>query len=122
VLVSGAAPVDGAPTGPRWSPLYFDYGINEWVRSVTRPTEIDGRYAASLGHDLLVQDLIDRVVRSDIDGAYNVLLDGQGNLIAHPAYMPAIQAHSGAIAIEATGEPLLTALRVREGTVRRRRR
>ncbi len=111
VLVTGA-PEDGALVqGPQWSPLYFDYGINEWVVSVTLPVSVDGQDSAALGHDLLVQDLIDRVVRSDIDGAYNVLIDGDGNLIAHPAYMPAIQAHSGAIAIDETHDDLLVELR-----------
>ncbi len=95
---------------PVWSPLYFDYGVNQWVVSVTRPVVEGGSWIGSLGHDLYVQDLIDRVVRGDIDGAYNVLIDQKGMLIAHPDLMPAIQAHGGAIAIDPAVDPLLAEL------------
>lgn len=109
VLIAGVLNADDPDTA-QWSGLYFDYGVNEWVVSVTRAVVHNGRQIASIGHDILVDDLIQRVVTSDIDGTYNILIDRDGRLIAHPRFMQAIQAHGGAIDISATDEPLLMEL------------
>ncbi|MEM1044507.1 MAG: ATP-binding protein [Pseudomonadota bacterium] len=109
VVVSGRRE-SGPSTGIRWSGLYYDYGVRRWVVSVTRPVVVEGRHIASVGHDLMLQDLIDRTVTSDIEGAYNLLFDSAGNLIAHPRFMEAIQARGGALAVADTDDDHLKAL------------
>jgi len=109
VVVAGT-PSAEAGDGPRWSGLYFDYAVQDWVVSVTRAVHAGEHYVATVGHDLLLQDLIERVVTSDIDGAYNLLIDQKGRLIAHPDFMGAIQAHSGAIPIAESEDAHLQSL------------
>lgn len=105
----GALVVSGTGTEPpepgiRWSGLYYDYGVGEWVVSVVNAVWVDGRYVGTVGHDLLLSDLFARVIETDIEGAESMLVDRDGRLIAHPRFMEAIQASSGGIAIGDTEE------------------
>jgi hypothetical protein len=95
------------PTHERWSDLYFDYGVNDWVVSVTRPIVAQGRHLISVGHDILLHDLIARAVQTDLNGAYSFLFSEDGRLIAHPIFMDAIQAKGGSLSIRDTKDPSL---------------
>ncbi|MEZ0169974.1 PAS-domain containing protein [Microvirga sp. TS319] len=97
----------GSSTKERWSELYFDYGINDWLVSVTRPALLDNRPAIQIGQDILVHDLIGRAMSTDVDGTYNILFSDEGRIIAHPRFMDAIQARSGSLPISETGDPRL---------------
>ena len=103
VLVTGP-PADAPADRETWSELYFDYGVSDWLVSVTRPVLSQGRHVASVGHDLMLHDLIDRTVSSNLKGTYNFLVSEQGRLIAHPQFMEAIQARSGVLLVEETGD------------------
>ena len=106
VLVLGEA--RPAPAGgQQWSDLYFDYGVNDWLVSATEPVISDGRHLLSVGQDILLHELIERTLRSDLEGTYNLIFRADGRLIAHPRYMEAIQAQSGALAIQDAGDPHL---------------
>jgi PAS domain S-box-containing protein len=94
-------------TKERWSGLYFDYAVNDWMASVTRPVVGPERHLVSIGHDIMLHELINRVLGSDLQGTYNVLFDEQGRLIAHPRYMDAIQTKNGALTVKDTGDPHL---------------
>jgi PAS domain S-box-containing protein len=106
VLVANTGSIGNA-VKERWSELYFDYGINDWLVSVTRPALLDGRPAIQIGQDILVHDLIGRAVSTDLDGTYNILFSEEGRIIAHPRFMDAIQARSGSLPISETGDPRL---------------
>ncbi|RAH99011.1 hypothetical protein DLJ53_25635 [Acuticoccus sediminis] len=95
---------------PHWSRLYFDYGMNEWVVSVTQAVWDGDRYVALVGHDLLLAELIERVVSEDKSGIYNLLFDPEGNLLAHPRFMEAIQASGGALPVRETEDEHLKAV------------
>jgi PAS domain S-box-containing protein len=114
LLLEGKNPVlvAGAPTAPssekeRWSELYFDYGTNEWLVSVTRPASDDGRTLIQVGQDILMQDLLGRAVNAELRGTHNLLFSQDGRLIAHPRFMDAIQARSGSLPIAEAGDPHL---------------
>ena len=92
------------PAGRRWSDLYFDYGVNDWLVSVTEPVVAGERHLLSVGHDILLRELIARTLASEIEGTYEILVARDGRLIAHPEYMEAIQATSGALFVEQTGD------------------
>ena len=81
----------------RWSRLYFDYGINDWLVSATHDVVEDGHVVLTVGHDLLLKDLFERTLSPWREGSYNMIVDRTGRLIAHPQYMEAIQATSGAL-------------------------
>jgi PAS domain S-box-containing protein len=106
VVVAGAAA--GVPVErQRWSDLYFDYGVNDWLVSVTRPVVGQGRHLISVGSDILLHDLIERAIQADPNGTYNFLFSEDGRLIAHPYFMEAIKARSGSLRIQETGDPTL---------------
>ena len=88
----------------RWSDLYFDYGVNDWMVSAMEPVNRDGLHLISVGHDILLRDLIERTLTSEVDETYNVLFRRDGRLIAHPRYMDAIQAQGGTLAIQEAGD------------------
>lgn len=92
------------PEAVSWSDLYYDYGVNDWMVSAVRPVNHTGGYVLSLGLDVLLSDLRDRVVASDAGGTYSLLFDRDGRLIAHPRYMEAILARSGGLSIDETGD------------------
>lgn len=92
------------PTQEKWSGLYFDYGINDWLVSVTRPAVADARPLLQIGQDILVHDLIGRAASADLGGTYNVLFSEDGQIIAHPRFMDAIQARSGSLPVSETGD------------------
>ncbi|WP_445504760.1 PAS-domain containing protein [Microvirga sp. G4-2] len=106
VLVAGTGAIADS-VKERWSELYFDYGINDWLVSVTRPALLDGRPAIQIGQDILVHDLIGRAVSTDLGGTYNILFSEEGRIIAHPRFMDAIQARSGSLPISETGDAKL---------------
>jgi len=106
VLIASTGSV-GNSGRERWSELYFDYGINDWLVSVTRPALLENRPAIQIGQDILVHDLIGRAASTNLDGTYNILFSEEGRIIAHPRFMDAIQARSGSLPISETGDPRL---------------
>ncbi|MGW8126899.1 MAG: hypothetical protein ACWGG5_00145 [Stenotrophomonas sp.] len=42
-----------------WTPVYLDRQANTWMVSVIKPLDWQGRWVGTLGHDVLVQSLID---------------------------------------------------------------
>ncbi|MEM8811654.1 MAG: ATP-binding protein [Pseudomonadota bacterium] len=94
----------------RWSDLYFDYGINDWMVSAAIGVNDEDGHVVTIGHDLVLHDLMERVGSEDLAGAYNVLMTGAGDLIAHPNYMDAIQAAGRALPSEQVTSPALKAM------------
>lgn len=98
----------GGPAGvTRWSEPYLDYGAREWVVSATRGVDVDGRRVATLGQDLLLEELFQRTAARAADGTYGMIMAADGRLIAHPDYMLAIRAQSRAIDARASGDDRL---------------
>lgn len=95
------------PTEAIWSDLYFDYGARDWLVSVTEPVVVESVPMLTVGHDVLLHDLIERALTSNIDGTYTTIFRPDGRLIVHPRYMESIQARGGALTIEDTGDPEL---------------
>ena len=106
VLVLGEARPP-PPDGQQWSDLYYDYGVNDWMVSATQPVSEGERYLLSVGQDILLRELIERTLKSGLEGTSNLIFRADGRLIAHPRYMEAIQAQSGALSIQEAGDPHL---------------
>ncbi|WP_230531548.1 ATP-binding protein [Microvirga roseola] len=108
IVVAGAsAPLPIVDRQERWSELYFDYGINDWLVSTVRPAFADGTLLIQVGQDILMHDLLGRALSEDLKGTYNLLFSDSGELIAHPRFMDAIQARSGSLPIAETKDPHL---------------
>jgi two-component system NtrC family sensor kinase len=67
-----------------WSGIYKDPSTRKWMVSVITPLDMEGRHVATLGHDLFLDELMERTIRSKMSGTYNLLFREDGQLIAHP--------------------------------------
>jgi C4-dicarboxylate-specific signal transduction histidine kinase len=67
-----------------WTGIYEDVPSQKWMVSVTTPLDRDGRHVATIGHDVLLAELMDRTIRINLPGTYNFIFRDNGELIAHP--------------------------------------
>ncbi|WP_245768474.1 ATP-binding protein [Stigmatella aurantiaca] len=67
-----------------WTGIYEDEPSKLWLSSCTTPLDLDGRHVASVGSDVLLEELMDRTLSDHLPGAYNVLFRDDGQLVAHP--------------------------------------
>ncbi|MBU3918068.1 PAS domain-containing protein, partial [bacterium] len=74
-----------------WTGVFVDKISGELMVSVETPVYTENRHIATIGHDITLNDLVDRTVNENIKGAYNILLRSDGRLIAHPDKMDVIR-------------------------------
>ena len=91
-----------------WSDLYFDYGVKDWLVSAVEPLTENDRLVASVAHDILLKELIDRTINQGLEGTYNLLFRHSGQLLAHPRFMEALTAQSGRLSIPETQDDNLS--------------
>ena len=101
VLGDGKADTDARRS---WSDLYFDYGVNDWMVSATEPIIAGDRHLLSVGQDILLKDLFARTLSGELKGTTSMIFREDGHLIAHPHYMEALQAQSGALTVKQTAD------------------
>jgi signal transduction histidine kinase/CheY-like chemotaxis protein len=90
-----------------WTGPYFDLGSKTWMISCVAPVDLDGEYLGVVGHDIVLNELVDRTINDRIEGTYNILFRGDGRLIAHPGRMDEIVKKQGVLNIaEAEDESL----------------
>jgi signal transduction histidine kinase len=68
----------------RWSGVYVEPVSKDWMVTVSTPVDVEGRHVATVSHDVLLRDLVDRTLNAHLPGAYNLLVRDDGQLIAHP--------------------------------------
>lgn len=68
----------------RWSGVLYDERNGNWMVSGVTPLDIDGRQVGMIGTDLLLDDLVQRTNNDVLTGTYNILMQGDGRIIAHP--------------------------------------
>jgi PAS domain S-box-containing protein len=82
-----------------WSTPHYDDAVNDWVLSTSKPLKLNGRSLISVGHDMLLRELIEHTIHTGVEGTYNLIFRKDGRLVAHPRFMDAIQAQSGKLSI-----------------------
>ncbi|MBD2092993.1 diguanylate cyclase [Microcoleus sp. FACHB-1515] len=76
-----------------WTDAYQDPASPDWVVSVVTPIDnAAGQHIASVGNDVVLNHLIDRTNADRFPGTYNLIVQEDGNLIAHPNYTTLIAA------------------------------
>jgi signal transduction histidine kinase len=91
-----------------WTGLFFDSVAKLWM--VTAMTPVDdpqGNHIASIGHDIILNDLMKRTVEDRIQGTYNLIFRRDGRLIADPTRLEEIKTKQGNYNIEDSGDPHL---------------
>jgi signal transduction histidine kinase len=94
-----------------WTGIFEDSISKMWMVSVSTPLDMGGRHVATVSHDVLLNELMDRTINDHLPGAYNVLFRDDGQLIAHPKLK--LEAANGAYNIlSATEQPDVAARRL----------
>ncbi len=78
-----------------WTGVYYDAVAKAWMASCVTPVDLDGKHIATIGHDILIDDLRDRTVKESLEGSYNMIFREDGRLVAHPDLMQEIQKSEG---------------------------
>ncbi|QRK13974.1 HAMP domain-containing protein [Archangium violaceum] len=94
-----------------WTGIYLETVSRKWMVSVSTPVDLDGRHVATIGHDVLLDELMARTINDHLPGAYNVIFRDDGQLIAHPA-LKLESATSPYDILSATAQPDLAASRL----------
>jgi len=87
-----------------WTPVYLDRQADTWMVSVIKPLDWQGQWAGTVGHDVSIKTLIDRI--EDGDGTQLIMSAG-GDLIAHPQLRQRIAAADGQLKLSSLHDPLL---------------
>ncbi|MCU7864056.1 MAG: EAL domain-containing protein [Candidatus Thiodiazotropha sp. (ex Lucinoma borealis)] len=91
-----------------WTGLYYDQTADRWMVSLVTPVDYKGQHLINIGHDILLNTLIDRVIRDKLAGSYNFIVCEAGRIIAHPEQLDNLQFHLGILyAIETDDKHLI---------------
>ena len=93
-----------------WTEVYYDEGAHEWMVSCVTPGDRKGRWVVSAGQDVLIADLIRRTVGEPAEGTWNLIVDHDRHLIAHPELSQRIAQSGGNLTVEQFGDPELTGI------------
>ena len=90
--------------GPIWSGVLFDERNGNWMVSNVTPLDIDGKQVGLVGTDLLLDDLVERTINETLSGTYNILLQTDGRIIAHPHMKKEIIAGKGKLTAQSAAD------------------
>jgi PAS domain S-box-containing protein len=93
-----------------WTGLLYDKMADKWMVSCETPIDLNGRHIATLGHDIILNELVDRTLKDTFFGSYNMILRPDGRLIVHPGLMEEIKAKDGRFHIPRAGDKHLIAI------------
>lgn len=83
-----------------WTGLYYDQTADEWMVSCETPVDgANGQHLITVGHDILLNKIFDRVFNDYLEGSYNFIFRSDGRLIAHPHKIEELKAASGVLNI-----------------------
>jgi hypothetical protein len=77
-------PANNPQRGTVWTGIYLDEPSRKWMGPAITPLDMEGRHVATIGHDVLLNELMERTLNDHLPGAYNVIFQDDGQLIAHP--------------------------------------
>ncbi|MBD1923282.1 methyl-accepting chemotaxis protein [Microcoleus sp. FACHB-831] len=78
-----------------WTGLIYDEISKLWMVSAETPVDINGKQIATVGQDVMLNELMQRTITDHIEGGYNLIFRADGRLIAHPNLMDKIQEEKG---------------------------
>ena len=94
----------------RWTGLYFDPTAQNWMVSCETPVDWEGQHLVTIGQDILLQELFDRVFNDRIAGAYNFILRPDGRIIAHPDKRAELNTAKGMLNVRDLNDPVLLSI------------
>ena len=93
-----------------WTGLFYDKVSSLWMVSVETPVDYQGRHIATIGNDILINELMTRTINEHIPGSYNLIFRADGRLIIHPDKVDEIKEEQGYFDIEKSADVNLKAI------------
>ncbi len=91
-----------------WTGIYADPVTQDWMVSAETPIDdANGRHLGTIGHDIDLNDLMTRVIDDHLEGAYNVLMSADGELIADIRLKDRLATEAKQVTAEASDDPHL---------------
>jgi diguanylate cyclase (GGDEF)-like protein len=90
-----------------WTEVYFDDKAAIWMLSTITPVDQEGQWIAIVAQDISIEGLVQRTMEQYGEGTYNLILDAEHQLIAHPKLMGKIHANNGHLAIDRIDDPVI---------------
>ncbi|MBE9033115.1 diguanylate cyclase [filamentous cyanobacterium LEGE 11480] len=91
-----------------WTGVYHDPASPDWIVSVVTPVDQpNGQHIATIGHDIILTDLMQRTLSDRLNGSYNLIFSADGQLIVHPDFGEDIQAKNGELTVQTINQPHL---------------
>ncbi len=78
-----------------WTGLFYDHVAGVWMVSCETPIYVEDRHIATIGHDITLNQLMDRTLNDVLDGASNMIFRKDGRLIAAPGKANVIKEKGG---------------------------
>jgi len=70
-----------------WTGLFLDEVSKLWMVTAATPIYVDGKYVASVHHDVMVNEILDRTIENRLSNADSYFIfRGDGRLILHPKH------------------------------------
>lgn len=91
----------------RWTGLYYDPTAKDWMVSCETPVDWQGQHLVTIGQDILLQELFDRVFNDRLAGAYNFIIRKDGRVIAHPQKQAELYEAKGVLNVHDLDDPEL---------------
>ncbi len=95
---------------PVWTGLYFDLTVKRWSITHELPVDLDGRHVVNPSADVLLTDLMRRVVDERMPGTANFIFSRQGYVVANSRTLTEEHHAKGQIAVDEVDDPVVRSL------------
>ena len=90
-----------------WTGVFLDTVSGNWMMSVANPIDVSGKWLATVGHDVMLSELITRTSKDVVPGTYNIIIQRDGRLIYSPNELDAIKQVNGKYSVQDAKDPYL---------------
>ncbi len=97
---SGSSPLKNPTRSTYWTSVYFDEAVKKWMVSVATPIDGPEGWIGGAGHDVLIDDLIERTENQSIEGTFNLVFNAKGDLIVSQKYSEQIKKSGGQLGLD----------------------
>ena len=108
--VQNAAPLNNPERKNLWTAVYFDDKAGSAMVSTITPADQGGKWIATVSQDVAVNALVQRSATQQLPGTYNLILDNEGRLLAHPAHREAIALAGGKLDVSSLSDGVLSGI------------
>ncbi len=87
-----------------WTGLFYDKVGKTWMTSAETPVYKNDKHVLTIGHDVMLSELLDRAQNESLPGAYNIIFREDGRLIVHPQKIEELKKSGGYFDINKSGD------------------